>query len=61
MEDKTIDINISFYENPGDKSTNIQFHSKDDELTVAEFVGYIKRAGLAYGFTEAQMSTITVA
>lgn len=60
MEDKTIDINISFYENPGDKSTNIQFHSKKNELSVEEFVGYIKRAGLAYGFTEAQMAKITV-
>ena len=61
MEEKTIDVNISFYENPGDRSTNIQFHAKNNELTVEKFVEYMKRAGLAYGFSEDEVSRIVIA
>lgn len=60
MEEKTIDVNISFYENPGDRSTNIQFHARDEELSIEEFVGYMKRACLAYGFSESDVSRITI-
>lgn len=60
MEEKTIDVNISFYENPGDRSTNIQFHARDEELSIEEFVGYMKRACLAYGFSESDVSRIII-
>ena len=60
MEERTIDINIGFYENPGNYSTNIQFHTNDNELTIEEFVGYMKRACLAYGFSESDVSRITI-
>ena len=59
--EKTIDVNISFYENPGDRSTNIQFHAKDNELSIEEFVDYMKRACLAYGFSTSEVARITVA
>ena len=59
-EERTIDINISFYENPSQESTNIQFHTNDSALDVDEYVTYMKRAGLAYGFSETEMNRIVV-
>lgn len=60
MENKTVDVNISFYEHPNNRSTNIQFHAQDEDLSIEEFVGYMKRACLAYGFSESDVSRIIV-
>ena len=61
---KTIDISINFNindtETNANDSTNINFHVSDDELSVEEYVTYMKRAGLAFGFSEADMALITV-
>ena len=60
----TIDINISFNINNPDtnenESTNINFHTSDSNLDVSEYVSFMKRAALAYGFSESDMARITV-
>lgn len=57
---KTIDISINFYTSPDNNSTNVSFHTVDDELSVEEAVSYMKRALLAYGLTEIDVGRIVV-
>ena len=64
MSNITTDINISFNRNNSETndndSTNVNFHVSDDAFTVEEYVNFMKRAALAYGFRESDLARITV-
>ena len=59
MDERTITINVSFSNNFSNKSTSVSFEVRENDFTVSEYVEYMKKVGLVYGFTPTQMASIT--
>ncbi len=60
MDERIVNISINFSNNFSNTHTSIQLEIQENNLTVDEYINYIKKAGLVYGFTEAQLSKIKV-